>query len=121
MQQFTKISRIFRWKKVSNCLQNLLILSIKNCYTYSHLITYQKKHKKTYFSDDTVASDSKYLKTRSFLYERFKDSNKLSKEEKDLIVSRIYSCMYYDGAKKIRNTMAEKGGFLLHHFLRSYQ
>ena len=85
-----------------------------------HIFTFNNLPKETQedllLLDDTVASDSKYLEDQIFLYERFKDSTKLSKEEKDLIVSRIYSCMYYEGAKKIRNTTAEKGGFLLHHF-----
>lgn len=63
--------------------------------------------------DDAVAIDNKYLEDQVFLYERFNDINGLNK---DLIINQIYSCMYYEGAKKLKNSTAEKDGFLLHHF-----
>lgn len=66
--------------------------------------------------DDCVAYDKRYLDEEVFLYERFKDGTKLSKQDKDLIVGRIYSGMYYDGAKKIKKSTSEKDGFLIHHF-----
>lgn len=64
--------------------------------------------------DEEVASDEKYLGDQVFLYERFENGNTLSKQNKDLIISRIYSRSYYEGVKKIKNSTAEKDGFLLH-------
>jgi hypothetical protein len=85
-----------------------------------HIFTFNKLSKETqedlYLLNDTVASDNQYLEDQVFLYERFKDGNELSNQEKDLIISRIYSCMYYEGAKRIKKSTAEKDGFLLHHF-----
>lgn len=66
--------------------------------------------------DDCVAYDKRYLDEEVFLYERFKDGVELSKQEKDLIIDRIYSGMYYEGAKKIKNSTSEKDGFILYNF-----
>lgn len=66
--------------------------------------------------DGEIESDDKYLGDQVFLYERFVDGNTLSKQDKDLIISRIYPRMYYEGVKNIKNSTAEKDGFLLHPF-----
>ncbi len=66
--------------------------------------------------DESVAHDEKYLGDHVFLYERFKDGTSLSNGDKDLIVNNIYSRMYYKGAKRIKNSVLEKDGFLLHAY-----
>ncbi len=66
--------------------------------------------------DEYANCDKRYLEDEVFLYERFKDGTKLSKQDKDLIIGRIYSGMYYEGAKKIKKSTSEKDGFLIHHF-----
>lgn len=71
--------------------------------------------------DGEIESDEKYLGDQVFLYERFGDGDTLSKQSKDLIISRIYSRMYYEGVKKIKKSTAEKDGFLLHPFFAELQ
>jgi len=66
--------------------------------------------------DEEIINDGKYLDDQVFLYERFKNGNKLSKEDKDLIIERIYSDIYFEGAKKIKNSTDEKDGFHPHAF-----
>lgn len=66
--------------------------------------------------DDCVAYDKRYLDEEVFLYERFKNDNELSQQDKNSIIDRIYSGMYYEGAKKIKNSTSEKDGFILHNF-----
>lgn len=71
--------------------------------------------------DEEIASDERYLKDQVFLYEWFGGGNILSKQAKDLIIKRIYARMYYEGVKKIKNSTAEKDGFLLHPFFAELQ
>jgi len=71
--------------------------------------------------DGEIESDDKYFRDQVFLYERFSYGDTLSKQSKDLIISRIYSRMYYEGVKKIKNSTAEKDGFLLHPFFAELQ
>lgn len=71
--------------------------------------------------DEEIASDEKYLRDQVFLYERFGDGDILSKQNKDLIITNMYSRMYYEGVKKIKNSTAEKDGFLLHPFFAELQ
>jgi hypothetical protein len=66
--------------------------------------------------DAEVINDGRYLADQVFLYELFNKSTILTEQDKDLIINRIYSRMYYEGAKKIKNSAAEKYGFLLHTF-----
>ncbi len=66
--------------------------------------------------DQEISYDEKYLDDHVFIYERFKDEKVLSKEDKDLILNKIYSRIYYEGAKRIKKSTAEKDGFLLHTF-----
>jgi len=66
--------------------------------------------------DAEVARDDTYLGDQVFLYEQFKNGKTLSKQDKNLIISSIYSRMYYEGAKKIKRSTSEKDGFLLHVF-----
>jgi hypothetical protein len=66
--------------------------------------------------DEGSASDSNYFGEQVFLYEVFENGATLTKQDKNLIVDRIYSRMYYEGAKKIKRSTAEKDGFLLHVF-----
>ena len=64
--------------------------------------------------DGEVKSGSKYFEEQVFLYEQFKDGKKLSKQSKNMIVNRIYSCMYYEGSKTIKKSTKEKDGLLMH-------
>lgn len=66
--------------------------------------------------DPEISYDEKYLDDHVFLYERFKDSKILNKEDKDLIINKIYSRIYYEGIKRIKKSTAEKDGFLLDTF-----
>lgn len=65
--------------------------------------------------DEYVAHDKKYLEDEVFLYKLFKDSNTLNTKDKNVLIDRIYSCMYHDGFRKIKNG-TEKDGFLPLHF-----
>lgn len=82
-----------------------------------HIFTFNKLSKETQADllllDEAIARDGKYLEDQVFLYEQFNDSSGLNK---DLIINQIYSYMYYEGAKKFKNSTAEKDGFLPHHF-----
>lgn len=90
-----------------------------------HIYTFHKLPKEIQddllLLDEEIASDEKYLGDQVFLYERFGDGNTLSKQNKDLIITSIYSRMYYEGVKKIKNSTAEKDGFLLHPFFAELQ
>ncbi len=90
-----------------------------------HVFTFHKLPKEIQddllLLDEEITSDEKYLGDQVFLYERFGDGDTLSKQSKDLIISRIYSRMYYEGVKKIKNSTAEKDGFLLHPFFAELQ
>lgn len=66
--------------------------------------------------DEEAAHDPKYFEDQVFLYERFAKDGTLREEDKDLIVERVYSCMYHEGFKKLKNSTAEKDGFLPHAF-----
>lgn len=66
--------------------------------------------------DAEVINDGRYLADQVFLYEIFSKSTRLTEQDKDLIINRIYSRMYYEGFKKIKKSTAEKYGFLLHVF-----
>lgn len=65
--------------------------------------------------DEYVAHDKKYLEDEVFLYELFRGSNTLDVKNKGVLIDRIYSCMYHDGFRKIKNG-TEKDGFLPLHF-----
>jgi hypothetical protein len=65
--------------------------------------------------DEYVAHDKKYLEDEVFLYELFKDTKTLSIQNKYTLIDRIFSCIYHEGFKKIKND-SEKDGFLPHHF-----
>lgn len=66
--------------------------------------------------DQEISHDEKYFDDHVFLYEIFKKGKVLSKEDKELIINKIYSRTYYEGVKRIKNSTAEKDGFLLHTF-----
>jgi len=65
--------------------------------------------------DGEITGCEKYMDDQVFLYEQYKDGS-LSSNNKNLIVDRIYSRIYYEGAKKIKKSTAEKDGFLLNVF-----
>lgn len=65
--------------------------------------------------DEYVAHDKKYMEDEIFLYELFRGSKILSTRDKNILIDRIYSCMYHDGFRKIKNG-TEKDGFLPLHF-----
>jgi len=65
--------------------------------------------------DEYVAHDKKYLEDEALLYELLKGSETLSAENKEALIHLIYSCMYHEGFRKIKNG-SEKDGFLLLHF-----
>lgn len=66
--------------------------------------------------DEEITRDEKYLEDEVFLYEIFNKGNILSKNDKDLIINNIYTRMFSEGVKEIRNSISEKDGFLLHQF-----
>lgn len=66
--------------------------------------------------DEEVTRDERYLADEVFLYEIFNRNKTLSKDDKNLIINCIYSRMFNDGIKKIKNSISEKDGFLLHYF-----
>ena len=84
-----------------------------------HLITLNNISKETkedlVILDEYVYYDKKYLEDEAFLYERFKKSNTITLEDKNLLIDRIFSCLYHDGLRKIRGG-SEKDGFLTAHF-----
>lgn len=90
-----------------------------------HIYTFHKLPKEIQndllLLDEEIASDEKYLGDQVFLYERFGDGITLSKQNKDLIIINMYSRMYFEGVKKIKNSTAEKDGFLLHPFFAGLQ
>lgn len=65
--------------------------------------------------DEQVVHDKKYLGDEVFLYELFKGSKTLSEQDKNALIDRIYSYVYHDGFRKMKNG-SEKDGFLLLHF-----
>ncbi|MDQ5883663.1 MAG: hypothetical protein QG654_577 [Patescibacteria group bacterium] len=65
--------------------------------------------------DEYVIYDKKYLEDEVFLYELFQDSTLLSSENKNLLIEKIFSCVYHDGIRKLKNG-TEKDGFLTLHF-----
>lgn len=103
--------------------KSINFLTQNTCLRYSkilHIFTFHNLPKE--IQDDLLLLDGeitnceKYMDDQVFLYERFGDSDILSQKDKELIVNRIYSRMYYEGVKKIKNSTAEKDGFLLNTF-----
>jgi hypothetical protein len=64
--------------------------------------------------DDSVGYNKQYLEDETLLYEMFK-SGKISKKDKDSLVDTIFSRLYYEGIKKMRNG-TEKDGFMIGDF-----
>lgn len=103
--------------------EDALNFVIKNTYleysTLVHTLTFNNLPKDVQddliMLDEYVAHDKKYLGDEVFLYELFKDLKTLSTKDKNVLIDRIYSCMYHDGFKKIKNG-TEKDGFLPLHF-----
>lgn len=69
--------------------------------------------------DEFVASEKQYLEDQVFLYELFKNGEKLSEENKTAIINRIYSRVYYEKMKEVKGG-AEKAGFLIHSHLAEF-
>jgi hypothetical protein len=103
--------------------EDALNFVIQNTYldytTLIHILTFNNLSKNIQddliMLDQYVAHDKKYMEDEIFLFELFKDSKTLSLKNKDILIDRIYSCMYHDGFRKIKNG-TEKDGFLLFHF-----
>lgn len=103
--------------------ENAINFVIQNTYldynTILHALTFNNLPKEIQDDlvtlDEYVAHDKKYLEDDVFLYELFGDSKKLNYRNKDILIDRIYSCIYHDGFKKLKNG-SEKDGFLLLHF-----
>lgn len=103
--------------------EDALSFVIQNTYldysTLVHTLTFNNLPKDVQHDlimlDEYVAHDKKYLEDEVFLFELFKDSKVLSTKDKNILIDRIYSCMYHDGFRKIKNG-TEKDGFLLLHF-----
>jgi len=64
--------------------------------------------------DDSIAYSKQYFEDEVLLYEMFKDG-KLSKKDKDTLVDTIFSRLYFDGIKELRNG-TEKDGFMIGDF-----
>ncbi len=103
--------------------EDALNFVIQNTYldysTLVHILTFNNLPKDIQddliMLDEYVAHDKKYLEDEVFLYELFKDSSTLNTKDKNILIDRIYSCMYHDGFRKIKNG-TEKDGFLPLHF-----
>lgn len=103
--------------------EDALNFVIQNTYldysTLIHILTFNNLSKDIQddliLLDEYVAHDKKYMEDEVFLYELFKDSKFLSTENKEILINRIYSCMYHDSFRKMKNG-TEKDGFLLFHF-----
>ncbi len=103
--------------------EDALNFVIQNTYldytTLIHILTFNNLSKDIQddliLLDEYVAHDKKYMEDEVFLYELFKDSKTLSLQNKNILIDRIYSCMYHDGFRKIKGE-TEKNGFLLLHF-----
>jgi hypothetical protein len=65
--------------------------------------------------DEGVAHDKKYLRDEVFLFELFKGSKAFNTQDKNILIDRIYSCIYSEGYRKLKNG-SEKDGFLTLHF-----
>jgi hypothetical protein len=85
-----------------------------------HILTFNNLPKKIQSDlallDPEITHDEQYLADQVFLYEIFKNGNKLNEKDKNIIIDRVYSRMHYESAKRIKNSTAEKDGFLLHSF-----
>jgi hypothetical protein len=64
--------------------------------------------------DDSLGYNKQYLEDEVLLYEMLK-SGKFSKKDKDTLVDNIFSRMYYEGIKKMRDG-TEKDGFMIGDF-----
>lgn len=103
--------------------EDALNFAVQNTYhdyaTLIHTLTLNNLPKDTQddliMLDEQVMHDKKYMEDEVFLYELFKDSKTLSVQNKDILINHIYSCMYHEGLRKIKNGL-EKDGFLLLHF-----
>ncbi len=66
--------------------------------------------------DEYASYDSKYLEDEVFLYEIFNKSTPLDAQNKDTLINHIFSRMYNDGFRKIKNGSEKDGFMLLHSF-----
>jgi hypothetical protein len=97
--------------------------AIQNTYldykTLLHTLTYNNLPKEIQddlsMLDEYVAHDKKYLEDEVFLYELFGNSKKLTPQNKQILIDRIFSCIYHDGFSKLKSG-TEKDGLLLLHF-----
>lgn len=84
-----------------------------------HIFTFNKLPKNIrddlILLDEYASYDSRYLEDEVFLFNMFKELKPLSTQNKDILVEHIFSRMYHEGFRKIKNG-SEKDGFLLHHF-----
>jgi len=103
--------------------EEIIDFVVKNTYldytTLLHTLTFNNLPKDIQddlvILDEYVAHNTKYLEDEVFLYELFNGSETLSAENKDTLIHRIYSCIYHEGFRKIKNG-SEKDGLLLLHF-----
>lgn len=84
-----------------------------------HLVTFNKLsddfRSDLLLVDEYVSHDQKYFEDEVFLYELFKDTDILDLSSKNILINRIYSCIYREEFRKLKNG-SEKDGFLLFHF-----
>jgi len=125
------ISNSRRLKKISNfslaeeisdedCINFLIQNTYLEYEKVLHILTFNNLPKEIQndliLLDPEITHDGKYLEDQVFLYEIFKNGNKINEKDKNIIINCIYSRIYYEGAKRIKNSTAEKDGFLLHSF-----
>lgn len=89
------------------------------CNKLVHLVTFNNMSddfkRDLLLIDEYVNHDPKYFEDEVFLYELFNDSKTLTHQNKNLLINRIYSCIYHEEFRKLKNG-SEKDGFLLFHF-----
>lgn len=66
--------------------------------------------------DEYASYDGKYLEDEVFLYEIFNKSTPLDAQNKEILINHIFSGMYNDGFRKIKNGSEKDGFMLLHSF-----
>jgi len=89
--EYQKVLHIFTFNNLSKEVQNDLLLL-----------------------DECTKYEKNYMRDQVFLYERLKNGDELSKQDKNFIIDQIYSCIYYEKFKKMKNNNSEKDGFLIH-------
>jgi hypothetical protein len=102
--------------------EEIINFAIKNTYIdhdkLVHIMTFNNLPKEVkddlLLLDEYASYDGKYLEDEVFLFEIFKKSKTLDIQDKNIIVDRIFSCIYREGFRKFKNG-SEKDNFMIFH------